>query len=258
MTLIRPKPTLQNFTFRILLLWMAISFLHWVATGSLPTQYVDNENYTKTIPSFFVELPLETARLYLQLIELIFIASLFVLLFIPRSKILIILHVATGIAMMYFFLSLRQSSAISLAVYSLLLLPFIFRDSKLYPSISEATQTIAIALFILFAVLYFLKWYVFYKNPVIHNAFKAVAENLTARDNIAKIVFPWFYLLYALFLLRLYTTQFNKLLIYLAMIVLAGECILNAYFEFGLVLLFVPLLNWDEIFARFTARFQKS
>lgn len=254
-----PEPstqTFRTFVLRVVLLWMFIVFVYWMFTSHLPSQVVFTETTKRKLPEIFSALEPERFLTYRRFFEVFFSVSLLILVFIPKSKTALFIHLASAI---FFALSasvVRGNTPVPLTAYVLLLFSFLMRRDKVFFNSFDFMLTILIVLILLYASNYFVQWYNYFHGMFFNTMVKTRSEDYTLRDKMLTAVMPWFYCAFLVFIVRIFTTRFNRVLLIICVVLLAFEFYLNNFFDPGLTFMFFPLINWRRMFERFNTRFE--
>lgn len=247
-------PTFRNFTLRIILLWMFIVFVYWMITKHLPSQ-IDFTDKTKTqLPEFFMHLEEQRFTTFRMFAEVFFSLSLLVLLFLEKSRIALIVHLASAVLFAVSLSVVTGGTPIPVTAYTLLLFSFFFNTDAGFTNAFDFMLSILVVLIILFASEYFVQWYKYYHGMFYNSMIKPKAASYTSREKILSFVMPWFYCLFLVFLVRLFTTKFNKTLLIICAVLLVLEFYLNNFFDAGLTFMFIPFINWQKLFLRYNKR----
>jgi hypothetical protein len=244
------------FMLRVILTWMLLVFAIWMLTKHLPSQYTFETGEEKKMPVFLAEFGKEKLLSFATLTEVIFSATLIILLFLPRSRTWLYVHIAGSLLFCLGMFVIRGIVVIPLTAYVLLIVSLLFFEEKKFAASLDFLLTMLIVLIIMYAARYFVQWYTTFHNPAMVSFIEFNKSTYTPRIKALYAIVPWFYGFFAILIVRIFTRKFNKILFIVCFLLLVAEYYLNNFFDPGLTFMLFPFINWENLFTKFNKRFE--
>ncbi len=244
-------PLSRKLILRVLLVWMFIVFAYWMITNHLPSQHLFTDETKAQLPSYLNTLSDQHFKSYRMVFEIIFSVSLLIMLFSPSKKLWLIVHFITAVLFGISQYVITGAVPIPLTAYIVLLIAFFFQKEEKFSEAFDFLLNIIVVLIILYAATYFVRWYDYFHTPFYHYMIKPKAEDYTWRDKVLTTVMPWFYCLFAVLGIKIFTPAFNKILLIFCLFLLITEFVINRFFDPGLTFMLFPFINWKKLSLRF-------
>ena len=244
-------PLSRKFVLRMLLVWMFIVFAYWMITNHLPSQHLFTDETKAQLPSYLSTISEQHFKSYRMLFEILFSISLLIMLFAPSKKLWLIIHYIMAILFGVSQYVVTGAVPIPLTAYIVLLISFFFQKEEKFSETFDFLLNITVVLIILYAATYFVRWYDYFHTPFFNYMIKPKAEDYTWRDNVLTAIMPWFYCLFAVLGIRIFTPVLNKILLIFCMLLLIAEFVINRFFDPGLTFMLFPFINWKKLSLQF-------
>lgn len=254
LTTAEPEATssFRTVTLRITLLWMFIVFAYWMFTSHLPSQLSFSNEAKAKLPSYLSALSAEHFQSYRMLFEVVFSVSLLILLFLPKKRVWFIIHFISAVLFAVLQYVLTNAVPIPVTAYVIFLCSFFFHPELKFIEAWDFMLNLVIVLIVLYASNYFVRWYNYFHGSFYHYVVQPQADTYDTRSQLRARVMPWFYCLFLLFLIRIFTPRFNKFLLIFCILLLAFEFYINNFFDPGLTFMLFPFITWSWMYKRFT------
>lgn len=241
----------RTFILRLLLMWMGLVFIFWLITHHLPSQRSLTETSTYHIPSFIATMNEQMRHALQQLGEALFIVSLIVAFVNATSMKWFYVHLFfTIVFMAMYYISFAQVG-VSLMAYLLLLFSFFYKSVSRFMAGFEFMLSMLIVLIVVYASEYFVQWYRFEHGAYFNIMVMPELNSATFHAKWAHAIMPWFYCLFFVGLVRLFTTKWNRILLFYFIFLLVVEFYTASFFDLGLTCMLFPFINWLQLYNRF-------
>lgn len=251
------EQSFRKFSFRVLLIWMFASFAYWFFNKHLPSVEIQLSSVREKVPQFIKAFTLQQVQPAFFINEIVFSTTLLLCFFLPRFVPLIILHVLSAIFLALSLFVVSNGMTIPFLGYIIILFAFIFRKENTFSEAFDFLQTIVVCCMLWYAATVFYIW-----RDYLAQSFSLYIINnnndtqLDAHSTVAKNIMPWYYIVYFVFVIRIFTKKYNGFLFYFACIIIFLEYFFNTFFDPLLLIMLVPFINWQKFFKRFNKKFE--
>ncbi len=250
------NPSVRVFTLRIIFFWIFLAFAYWLIMQQLPSQVLQHASIKTSLPGFLKNINPGNLHIYFAAAEVLFSASLLLCIFIPRSDGLLILNLAAALIFGFCIFSVTGRMFIPFVSYIILGFGFLYKDEIKFNRAFDFIQTLIVCVMLYYAATYYIKWYQYIQAPYLKTIISLNETDLSARNTLVKNIMPWYYTVYLIFIVRVFTTRRNKSLLIIACIVIFLEYFLNEFFDPALLFMLIPFINWAAWHRSFSKKFE--
>ncbi len=242
------EKSFRIFSLRVLFSWMFLVFTGWMVMGLLPSQVTFTTGFFDIRP-LFSPVYLKTTMV---ISEALFSTTLLGCIFIPNAKPVLVIHTLAALFFCFFTFAMKGKIYLPLTAYLLLLFSFYTRDEKKFAGSFEYMQTLVVVVILWYAANYFISWYHYLESTSYKTIINANPDafSFDSRGIVAKNIMPWYYIVFLIFIPRIFTSRYNKFFLPAAGILVLLEFFLNVTLNPGITFLLLPFLNWQGLFRK--------